>query len=332
MASIGVCAVVFASITGAWLLLPASVLQACRPLEVNVSPPSSSDWYLGYFNMQVEQYAVYQNLDGAAEALKHADVLLVGDSLVLFSFQDREVLRKFFAARGLSYFLLAFSAEADEVFPEAIIRKFDLHPKLVIVNADAFFGMPPSPAASRAMTFGYLEAWKSRFEAATSLAILSRVHRIFPDLALSQWETHPQWIWYRAKSDGAMLPVAWRGTPKAISDSSPTDLVWQDARRRPPSSEELKDAQGFKDLLDSRGSKLVLTWIPPTSGATARHLASALRVPLVIPRANGLSTIDGKHLDRESSTRFGASFLTALGKIVDQNTSDASPSPLRYRK
>jgi hypothetical protein len=265
----------------------------------------------------VEQFAIYQNLDGAAEALKHADVLFVGDSLLLFAFQEQEVLHRFFAARHMSYFLLGFAAEADEVFPEAIIRKFDLHPRWVIVSADVFFGMPPSAAATRAMSFGYLEAWKSRFEAASSLAIERQIHRIFPYLALSQWDAHPDWIWYRSKTDGAMWLAAWRGKPDVIVESSPLkDLLWQEARSRSISSEQIKAAEGFRKELASRGSSLVLTWIPPSSGNTVRQLAAELQVPFVASEATGLTSIDGKHLDRESSLRFSTSFLTAFDKII----------------
>ena len=62
---------------------------------------------------QIEQFDVYDNLDGASESLKRADVLFVGDSLILFALQNQPMLQQFFSARGLRYYLLAFGAEAD---------------------------------------------------------------------------------------------------------------------------------------------------------------------------------------------------------------------------
>ena len=126
------------------------------------------------------------------------------------------MLQQFFRARGLSYFVMGFGYGEGGIFPEAIIRKYDLHPKWVIVNADQFFGLNESVAASEAVSLGYLGAWKTKFETVSSLAIQRRIHRIFPDFAVSQWDGHPQWIEYRAKGDGTSLPAAWRGTPEAV--------------------------------------------------------------------------------------------------------------------
>jgi hypothetical protein len=309
LACVLLCTIVFALLTSAWLLTARSISWRFRPLAAEVSQPPSPAWYLAYFNGDVEHFSVYDNLDGAAEALNRADVLFLGNSRMQYAFRNRDVLRRFFYSRGLTYFVLAFGYEEGGIFPEAIIRKFNLHPKWVIVNADPFFGLPLTAVSSRAMSFGYLEAWKSRFEAVSSLAVQRSIHRIFPYFALSQWDVHPQWIYYRAKSDGTLRLGAWRGTPGAI-------VPGNGAAGPPPSPGQVKEAEGFKKELEARGAQLVLTWIPPSSGDTARYLASALQVPLVAPEETGLATIDGSHLDEESCTRFSTSFLAAFGRIT----------------
>jgi hypothetical protein len=309
LACVLLCASVFGLLTSGWLLTARSISPRFRPLAAEVSAPPSTAWYLAYFNGDVEHFALYDNFDGAAEALKRADVLFLGNSRMQYAFRDGDVLRRFFYARGLSYFVLAFGYDEGGIFPEAIIRKFNLHPKWVIVNADPFFGLPPTAVASRAMSFGYLEAWKSRFEAVHSLAVQRFIHRIFPYFGLSQWDAHPQWIYYRSKSDGTLRLAAWRGTPGAIrpNDGAVGPL---------PSPEQVKEAEGFKKDLDTRGARLVMTWIPPSLGTTARYLASSLQVPLVVPEETGLVTIDGSHLDEESCKRFSTSFLAAFGRII----------------
>jgi len=318
LACIALFAGVFALMTGGWLLIPASMAAGFRPLLMDIEQAPSADWYLGNVNAQVEQFAVYDNLDGAAEALKRADVLFVGDSLILFAFQNQQVLQRFFSARSLRYYFLAFSGEADETFTEQIIHKFSLHPKWVIVDADYFFGRPPSAAASRAMASGSQEAWKIRFETATSLAVQRQIHQVYPYMGLSQWDVHPQWIWYRSKTDGSMSLAAWRGVPGVIPDTSFSNLLLQEDRNTPLLSGEMNAARRFKSELDARGARLVLTWTPPNTGANAAHLASGLQVPLVTTDARGLSTLDGQHLDRESSARFSASFLEGLDSILGQ--------------
>ena len=308
---------VFASMTAVWLMFAESVPADFRPLSMDIAPPPSGEWYLGNVNAQVEQFAVYDNLDGTAEALKRADVLFVGDSLMLFAFQNQQLLQQYFSARGLRYYFLAFSGETDEAFAAQIIHKFDLHPKWVIVDAGVFFGRPPSAAATRAMSSGPMEAWQFRFEASNSLAIQRRIHRFYPYFGLSQWDNHPQWIWYRSRGDGTMSLAAWRGVPSAIRDAPFSDLLVLEAGNTTLRPGELGAAESFKNDLGARGARLVLTWIPPNTGVNAAHLATGLGVPLVTANATGLSTLDGQHLDRESSSRFSAAFLEGLADVPD---------------
>jgi hypothetical protein len=312
LACVLVCASVFTLLTACWLLAPRSISLRFRALAPSISPPLSPDWYLAYFNGDVEHFAIYNDLGGAAESLKRADVLFVGNSRIQYAFRDRATLRDFFSARNMTYFVLAFGYNEGEIFPEAIIRKFDLHPKWVIVNANPFFGTQASVPATQAMSLGYWEAWKTSFEAVSSLAVQRRIHRIFPYFGLSQWDKNQvQYVAYRSRSDGTVLSVEARGTPEPVRPG--------DGFSGPlPTEDQIKEAKEFKKDLDARGAKLILTWIPPGSGNTARTLASLLHVPFVPPEETGLSTYDGRHLDYKSGRRLSASFLSAFGKVIEQ--------------
>jgi hypothetical protein len=293
------------------------LIPGLYPLAVEVQPPPPGDWYLGNASGQIEQFAVWNNLDGAADSLRKADVLFVGDSLMLFGFQDQLALRQYFAARGLRHFVLAFGGEHDEVFAERIIRKFDLHPKWVIVDAAWLFGREPSAAASKAMSSGYWEGWKFRFEAETSFGVQRRIHTVLPYLGLPQWETEPDWIWYRSKSDGAMwLAAARGGYPGPVPDTADLAFAKKVLRRPPLGPEEIAAAELFRKEMQSRGARLVLTWIPPNAGENSTLLATALDVPLVGVAVPGLSTVDGQHLDRESSSVFSKAYLGALDQVL----------------
>jgi hypothetical protein len=83
-------------LTTGWLLLARAISELFRPLSAKASPPPSADWYLACFNGDVEYFAIYNNRDGAAEALKQADVLFVGHSRMQYAFRDRAVLHQFF--------------------------------------------------------------------------------------------------------------------------------------------------------------------------------------------------------------------------------------------
>lgn len=301
---------VFLLLTVGWLTIARVTGERFRPLSARAIVPRSKDLYLAYFNGDLEHYVIYDDLDGAADALKRADVLFLGNSRVEYAFRDRAVLRDFFLSRSMNYFVMAFGFGEGSDFPEAVIRKFNLHPKWVIVNADPFFGMATSAAASQTITYSYFQAWKNRFETDTSLTVERHLYKIFPYLGLSQFDDHPQWLEYRAKSDGILQPAAWRGTPQPVLPNH-GDYLGQHT-----SPDQLKEARDFKREMDARGARLILTWIPPSSGNAARYVADSIHVPLIVPEQTRLMTIDGSHLDYPSSERFSKSFLVALSQLI----------------
>ena len=65
-------------------------------------------------------------------------MILLGNSRLMFAARPR-ILDAFFEARGLRYYVLGFGFREADRFPLAVIEKFDLKPRMVIVNADGFF-------------------------------------------------------------------------------------------------------------------------------------------------------------------------------------------------
>jgi hypothetical protein len=76
----------------------------------------------------------------------------------------------------------------------------------------------------------------------------------------------------------------------------------------------LQAAVAFKRELEARGARLVLCLIPAPDASLnrARLMAAHLSVPLVLPAATELRTIDNSHLSHESAIRVAASLLERL--------------------
>ena len=65
---------------------------------------------------------------------------------------------------------------------------------------------------------------------------------------------------------------------------------------------------------------VILTIAPweATKASEARAIADALKLDLVAPKLEGLRTLDGDHLDRESAQRWSAAFFEAAGPRIRQ--------------
>jgi hypothetical protein len=86
-----------------------------------------------------------------------------------------------------------------------------------------------------------------------------------------------------------------------------------------PSAVETAAALAFKDELDRRGSRLVLTRVPtpsPMAGAAPARVAALLGVPLVTADIRALTSGDGSHLDESSAHDWSRAVLRALAPHV----------------
>lgn len=243
------------------------------------------------------------------QRLRAADVIFLGNSRLMFAL-GRPMLRGFFERRGLSYFVLGFGHNEHDHFPKAIIRRFDLRPRLVVVNADRFFVGDQSEWADRVVEDSWFDAQKLRVEAEASHTMRRLIHRWVPHLPTLN-EDDREFIAYRSRLDGTWVvanTLEGRGSPMRGSD------------RRPPRPDpgRLSRARAFKQEIEGRGGRLVLCLVPaPTaSRGTAEWLASELGVPLIAPEPEGLRTHDGSHLAPESAARFADVFLAELQPLL----------------
>lgn len=275
------------------------------------APAADEAYYLAHDRGgHVDHHVLYHGIDEEAiENLRESDVLLLGNSRLMFAF-DRQSLRGFFSRLGLTYYVLGFGHREHHEFPRSIIRRFDLRPSLVIVNADRFFLGDQSEWARRVVADSSFDAEKLWFESEAAHAVRRVLHRAVPHLPDLLSDTR-ELIVYRSRTDGTW----WVANEfEGLGGRMAAD----DGRPASPSAVKLARARTFKREVEARGGRLVLCLVPaPTaSRATAEWLAAELDVPLLAPVPAELRTYDGSHLTPESAREFAQAFFEELKPIL----------------
>jgi hypothetical protein len=268
--------------------------------------PARGDFYLAHDRGgHVDHHLIYHGIDDVVqERLQAADVLFLGNSRLMFALVP-EAMRRHFDALGRSFYVLGFGHEEQDDFPLQIIRNNDLRPDVVVINADHFFAADRSEWAARVLDETDFDAWKIWAEGEIAHRVRKVMHRVVPhyvDIRRGQREV----VLYRSRENGTWFVA------NDFGDGSRFDWPTPDSDR--PSTADLRAAEVFKRELDARGVKLVLCLIPGpgVSLHRAQVMADHLSVPLVVPEAGVLRTIDNSHLSHESALRVVESLLQRL--------------------
>ena len=296
-----------ALIAMAALVRPAAAARADIVLHQDPSPWGS--FYLAHDRGgHIDHHVLYHGIDAAAlERMRAAEVLFLGNSRLMFALESR-IMRALSASLGRDYYVLGFGHEEQDVFPLRVIREHDLRPSLVVVNADSFFASDQSEWAARVVGESDFDAWKVMLEGEIAHRVRRVLHRVVPhyvDLRRGQREV----VLYRARRDGTWFVGNDFGRGVRFEWPAQNDT-------RTPTAQELRAAERFKGELDARGARLVL-WVVPAPGVSLHHaraLAAHLSVPLIVPDAGEVRTIDNSHLSYASAARVAASLLTQLAQ------------------
>jgi hypothetical protein len=296
----------------AWLVDPG---MGGRVKNITRAERPSDDYYLAHdHGGHVDHHVLYFGTDPAAlEHLRQADVLFLGNSRLMFAARP-SVLDSFFKTRGLRYYILGFGFREADRFPLAIIEKFDLRPKLVIVNADGFFLHTYSDFARAVMKSNAIGAWQFRHEAETGHEVRRALHQLVPNwvdlFGRPGFPWRRELIIYRSRTNGSWQLSPWEPGQRAMSG--------RDLRQPPLAPQEREAARRFKAAMDRRGTSLVLTYVPtsrPLAGGPALF-ADLLGVPLVTAEPPALTTEDDDHLDEASAIAWCEAFVRELERAL----------------
>jgi len=269
--------------------------------------------FLGYCRSKLygdyEHGAIYYGLEPVAMAsIRKAQVIFLGSSKTQAGFSSRAV-RDYFGGRNIRFFIMGFGYGEASPFALAILKRWQVSPKVVIINADPFFADILSQPAQDTLEGRAVFLWRLVLK-----MLFQRVHHAVCSVARCP-EAEPsifrsakdgQWNWigpYVADRSVAIdCSVQQKMTPEALSKAA--DL-----------GEKFLDAIG----LDRRC--VVLTGIPTSdvdATGIAEILATALRTRSIFPPMDGLSTIEGSHLNLASAERWSGQFVEALSPILQE--------------
>ncbi|MGE0392312.1 MAG: hypothetical protein AB7P67_01970, partial [Vicinamibacterales bacterium] len=250
-----------------WLVLTTAVTLAgvkidrSRPyLRVgSVYRPEVQDvdreWYLAADRDGLDYDVLYNGWWDTAGPLRAADVLFLGNSRAVYAFRP-EVFQPYLDRVGWRGYNLSFAGGVDGL-PRAIIRRFELHPKVVVVSSDGFFVNGMSRFEQWATERSTWESWRFYHEWVASWTVRRHLHQLFPpwrDYLL----TRRYQVWYRSRLNGGMRWVVGEDNRTPLTFEPPRN---PDAREQAIVdglvSTQLPNLLAFRDEMAGRGAVVV---------------------------------------------------------------------------
>jgi hypothetical protein len=274
-----------------------------------------NDHFLAYCRNQMyadyEHGALFYGLElSAIDSIRKAEVIFVGNSKVQAGFSSKAV-RDYFNSINVRFFVMGFGYGDESRFSLAVLQKWGASPKVLVINADPFFTEKLSPPARDALEGQPALLWRLVLK-----LLFQRVHRVVClDTPYVCPESEPSI--FRSARDGQWN---WIG-PYIAEKSVPIDP----SARTLITQEELSMAKNlgekFLDQIALERQCVVLTGIPNSvldSTGIAMALAGSLRTRSIALPIDGLSTLDGVHLNLASAERWSGQFVQAMTSILQK--------------
>jgi hypothetical protein len=266
-----------------------------------------------------EHGALFYGLEPSAiYNIRRAEVLFVGNSKLQAGFSSRAV-RDYFNSINVPFFIMGFGYADESSFSEAILKRWGVSPKVLVINADPFFSEWLSPAARDALEGRPAFLWRLLLK-----SLFQRVHRAVCLVASPVCPESEPSI-YRSPRDGQWN---WIG-PYIEEKSVPIDRSTQTTLPPHILAAAEKIGEKFLKQIGLDRQCVVLTATPNSpldSTGIAKALAAALKTSSIFPSVDNLSTLDGVHLNLASAERWSGQFVRAMGPILKKCISESVPS------
>lgn len=269
-------------------------------------PPPPAGTFLAYCRDEAygdfEHGAFLFGLEAkAVQQARLADVVVIGNSRAQFGFST-EAMRRHFARRGWSYYLLAMGYGSTSAYAEELLKRYAIRPRVLVVNADPFFTADaPSVVADvlapdRSTLWSYRRKWVFQRLLRSTCQPLARwcgdvvggIHRRIDT---------GEWIWNGVLVSGDL------SVPFAERIVSPRQ-----------EAESARLATSFVRGLGLPARCVIVTEVPGLSADARRAaatIAAAAGARAILPVTDGLASLDGDHLNAASAERWVEAFLAA---------------------
>lgn len=267
--------------------------------------PHDDSFFITSVGDELSQMVLYHDLGDSIDHARQADILIVGDSRAQMGLRE-DVIVPAAQKLGLRVFSLACGHAERMRFMLEVIRKNDLHPKIVVaVGGEHIWTDGVSGPAARAMAETRWDAWKEWMEARAAWSAQVALHSHLPRIDFFDQELTAGWVVYRSARTGWWRPAL------QPSGRYPVDFSKEDHGGY---EYLLPFARAVKEELDARGALLVLSIVPygDTRSRYLPYLARELGVRSVVPSFDGMVTCDASHLEPESAERYSRLFWNEL--------------------
>ncbi len=269
-------------------------------------------WYHNYeLGYEIQDHDIfYHGIGNSIHNAQQADIILLGSSHAVFA-ADWRLFDAFARKYHLKIFNLAFAGIPNGEFALRIIRKWDLQPKMWIIDLLALPG-----DIKTSFFYPSLQSPAFRTSVLAPVVSYSRLHAFKNVVGLNiKWRLkralglqNPMSA-YRSAVTGNWYLDDWLGYG---SDKNPRIKVTVNQVCPAPAG-EVDDAKRYVRALG--GGALVLTQVPSRVSCDQRvyELASALNVPAFTVDATQFSSWDGGgHLDGVSARKYTTMFFAWL--------------------
>lgn len=289
-----------------------------------ISRPGDPAWYRNFGGDGVteiqDQDLFYHDIGRSIENARHADVIILGSSLVSFALDETVMRERLEKPYGLKFYNMAFVGVASGEFVRQIALKHHIHPRLWILNSDdgggggnffhrnltRAFGADVRPIPSTKL---------SRF--GSTYEIVRRNLRWRFEDATRHWRealagprSGPLPRFDRDDRTGAADMSTF---PRFLAEGNPGVKMTRD-----PDCHTTPDViANARDLVRSLGAPVVLTLVPNFHGCLTqvREIADAIGVETALPARTDYSSWDGGgHLDGRGAADFTRDLVGALEK------------------
>lgn len=254
---------------------------------------------------ELSQSILYHDLGASIDNARKADIIFIGNSRLNLGLRG-DVIVPAAKKLGLRVFSLGCGFGEAHRFPMAVIDKFNLHPKvLVVVGGPWYYRNRISKPGLEAMRMSRWDAIKKRIEAVPRFYFTYYLHQFLPRFDIYTKRLYPLSFKFRSARTGF-----WK-----ILREPPGKIPVRLAPERPSYDYVVKSARRMKEDLDKRGTLMVTTVVPfiRTRIGHLKAIRDVLGVPFVLPSFDHLTTSDGSHLNTASAElyahRFWAKFI-----------------------
>ncbi len=276
--------------------------------EAGTMMASCSVWTFGDY----EQGAFLLGLEpGAVRAAAAAEILVLGYSHAHVGFST-PATRAAAQAAGAGLYNLSVSSVNSRYF-DLLLPRIGARPRLVIVDADPFF-VDPDPALRSGLERQFTEApWRS-FAHYLAKRGWEAAHRLACALGANP-PCGTRFAFFRRRADGELV-IDYR---LALGDPLPSIPAVRGAPVAAGAiAEAAAQARGFLARHGLDPACTILTVVPSAhdNEALGAGIAAAIGAPWINPPMEGLSTVDGAHLDVPSAARWSAAFWAEAAPVL----------------